>query len=104
MLEVKTWLEGTGLRVAEDRFRKPPPLPYIVFNENRSVRGSDSKNGIADRDITVELYAAEIDPVAEAAVESLLNARGLPHTRDRVWIDSEKFFMTTYAFGMTEKL
>lgn len=104
MLDVKAWLETTGYKVAENRFVKPPPLPYIVFTERREVRGADYGNGIADRDIALELYSGVIDPVAESAVEGLLNNRAVEYSKERDWIPTESFFQTLYAFGMTEKL
>lgn len=104
MLDVKSWLETTGYKVAENRFLKPPALPYIVFLESRTNRGADQKNSIADRDITIELYSGVIDAVAESAVETLMNEKGYEFKKDRQWIASESFFQTVYSFEITEKI
>lgn len=104
MLDVKIWLETTEMKVAEERFLKPPALPYIVFTEDTNVRGADSKNCIADRIISVELYSDKINYEAEQNIESLLNEKSIEYKRERTWIDTEKFFQTVYNFNFTEKI
>jgi len=104
-LEIKTWLETTGLSVAENSFSTPPSLPYIVFNESKRVYGADLENMLADRTIDVELYSLKIDHTSEALIESLLNAKAMSYTKEEsVYIPSERFFMTVYSFGMTERI
>lgn len=103
MLDVKIWLKTTGMDVAEQRFLQPPPLPYIVFTEDRDVSGSDNKNCIADRAITIELYSDKINREAEAKVEALLNEKSIQYKKERTWIDSERFFQTMYDFNLKEK-
>lgn len=103
MLDVKAWLETTGMKVAEVSFTKPPPLSYIVFLENRNVRGADNKNLIADRELSIELYSAKIDREAEQKIEDLLNEKSIEYSKDRTWIDSENFFQTVYDFNLLEK-
>lgn len=103
MLVIETWLESTGLLVSEERFLKPPPLPYIVFTENKDVSGSDGKNCIASRDISVELYALKVDHPSEDLIESLLNEKAISFKRDRIWLDTEMMFETIYDFNLVEK-
>jgi hypothetical protein len=103
MLDVKTWLETTGLKVSEERFLKPPPLPYVVFTENNDVSGSDDKNCIASRDISIELYALKVDHPSEDLIENLLNEKAIRFKRDRIWLDIEMMFETVYDFNLTEK-
>lgn len=103
MLDVKAWLETTGLKVAEERFLKPSPLPYIVFLESTDVGGADFRNCIANRDISVELYSGKIDVAAELKIEALLNEKSIEYKKNRTWIDSEKFFQTVYDFNLVEK-
>lgn len=103
MLDVKAWLENTGMKVAEERFFKPPALPYIVFMEETNVSGADAKNCIADRDISVELYSEKINKEAESKIEVLLNEKSIKFKRNRTWIDSDKFFQTVYDFNFIEK-
>jgi hypothetical protein len=103
MLDIKTWLETTGLLVSEERFLKPPPLPYIVFTENNDISGADDRNCIASRDISVELYALKVDHISENLIESLLNENAISFKRDRTWLDNEMMFETVYDFNLIEK-
>ena len=102
MLAIKQWLETTGMTVAEERFLKPPALPYVVFTETTIVGGADDKNLIADRQISVELYSDKINVTAEQIVESLLNE--IHYTKSRIWVQTEMFFQTVYDFTLTEKI
>lgn len=104
MLDVKSWLETTGMKVAESCFFKPPSLPYVIFNDNTKAGGSDDKNCLADRSITVEMYSDCINKEKENLIESLLNEKAIEFKRSRIWIDSEKFFQTVYDFNIYEKI
>ncbi|GCD13297.1 hypothetical protein [Clostridium tagluense] len=103
MLDIKTWLETIGLKVAEERFIKPPPLPYIIFTDKPDVSGADDRNCIADRSISVELYSSKVNKVSEKAIEDLLNEKAINYKKDRMWIDTEMWFETTYDFNLIEK-
>ena len=104
MLDVKAWLETTGMKVAEDRFLKPPSFPYIVFTDNTDVSGADNKNFLVDRMISIEMYSDKINRDAEQNIELLLNQKSINYKRYRTWIDSEKFFQTVYDFNLLEKI
>lgn len=103
MLDIKMWLETTGMKVAEGCFFKPPALPYVIFNQEDEVSGADNKNCISDRDISIELYADKINREAEQKIEDLLNEKSIEFKKSRTWIDSEKFFQTVYDFNIYEK-
>jgi hypothetical protein len=103
MLDIETWLETTGLKVSEEHFLKPPPLPYIIFTENVDISGADYKNFIASRDISIEFYSLKVDRVTEKLIEDLLNEEAINYKKDRIWIDSEMFFQTIYDFNLVEK-
>lgn len=103
MLDVKSWLETTGLKVKEERFLSPPPLPYIIFKDDADISGADNKNCISSRGINIELYSEKVDHVSETKIENLLNEKAIKFKRDRMWIDSEKFFETIYDFNLVEK-
>ena len=103
MLDIETWLETTGLKVAEERFLKPPPTPFIIFMEGAQGGGGDIKNNIADRDVSIELYASKVDHVSENLIETLLNEKGINYKKDRMWLDTEMWFETTYDFNFVEK-
>lgn len=104
MLAIKSWLETTGMKVAEERFLRPPVLPYIVFLESRTVGGADNKNCIAERTITIELYSDRINYEKEELIENLLNEKEMEFIKSRVWIDTEKCFQTLYDFNFIEKI
>lgn len=103
MLDVKAWLETTGIKTAEERFLTPPAYPYIVFTDDPEVRGSDSKNCIANRDISIELYSDKVNKEAEGKIKALLDEKAITYKRDRTWIDTEKHFQTVYDFNLIEK-
>lgn len=103
MLEIKEWLETTGLKVAETCFKKPPALPYIVFTSIDNNGGADLQNCISNRDINIELYSDIINRKTEKLIEDMLNEKVIEFTKSRTWIDSEKFFQTVYDFNLYEK-
>lgn len=104
LTNVKEMLELTGLKVAENCFLRPPALPYIVFLEESNYSGSDRRNTLCERDITVELYSEKINREKEKAIEDILNNNSISYIKSRKWIDSEKFFQTMYDFQLYEKV
>ncbi|QNU66918.1 hypothetical protein EHE19_019170 [Ruminiclostridium herbifermentans] len=104
LTDVKTWLETTGYKVAEERFLKPPALPYIIFIDHTDIRGADNKNCIATRQISIELYSDKINHEAEQKVEELLNKKAIHYSKNRTWLQAEMFFQTVYDFNLIEKL
>lgn len=104
MLDIKSWLEITGMKVAENCFLKPPALPYIIFTDDITTSGSDDKNCLVDRNISVELYSERINREKENNIENLLNEKSIKFKKSRTWIDSEKFFQTVYDFNIYEKI
>lgn len=103
MLNVKTWLQTTGMPVAENRFLKPPILPYMIFLETRNVDGPDDSNLIARRKLVIELYSSTINATSEKAIEDLLDAQAVSYRKERDWIESESFFQTIYETSITER-
>lgn len=104
MLDIKQWVQSTGMKVAENCFLKPPAFPYIIFLEDVKVNGADNKNCLAGRDITIELYSDRINREAEKNIIDLLDEKGIDYTKNRTWVDSEKFFQTVYDFNLKEKI
>lgn len=103
MLDVKAFLEQTGLPVREQRFLGVMPLPAIVFTDAVDMGGADLKNNLITRNIGIEFYAETIDLADEAKIELLLDSLPVSYTRTRDWIESEKFFSTIYEFTITER-
>lgn len=103
MLDVKSLLETTELKVEETCFVKPPPLPYIIFSEEREESGADNKNNILERNITIELYSQKINREKEKLIEDLLKGKSIKFKKERLYIDTENFFQTMYDFYLYEK-
>jgi len=104
LTDIETWLETTGMKVAEVCFiNTPPPLPYINFIDNSETSGPDDLNCIADREISIELYSSKIDKVSEGKIEVLLNEKAIKYSKEHVWITTTKIMSTIYGFSLTEK-
>lgn len=101
MLDVKTWLETTGLPVKELRFLSPPALPYVIFRDSISFGGADIVNNLATHELNIELYSENIDTVSEGKIEALLTKE---FTKDREWIESERFYQTIYETTIKERI
>lgn len=105
LTDIKELLGPIGIPITETCFKNPPSLPYIVFTESKQVGGSDFKNMIADRDITIEFYSAKIDNLNESSIEEILNSNAIEFQKgERTWIDQDKFFMTPYYFVLKERI
>ncbi len=96
--EIKALLEESGLPVAYRFYRRPPPLPYLVWLED------STDNFYADglvykkvRHIRVELYTDQKDTAAEARLENALAGLSWQKTGEE-WIESEDFFQSIYEF------
>jgi hypothetical protein len=103
MLDVKALLEQTGLPVREQRFLGVMPLPAIVYKDNVEIGGADLLNNVITRNLRIEFYSETIDPENEARIELQLDNLPVHYTRNRDWIESEKFFLTAYEFTMIER-
>lgn len=103
MLDVKAFLEQTGLPVREQRFLGVMPLPAIVFTDVIDMGGADLKNNLITRNIGIEFYAETVDLENEAKIELFLDSLPIQYTRTRDWIESEKFFSTIYEFTIIER-
>ncbi len=103
MLEIKAFLEQTGLPVREQRFLGVMPLPSIVFSDDVEIGGADLKNNLLNHNIVIEFYSEAIDLDNEAKIEQLLDNLPTHYNRHRDWIESEKFFSTVYKFTITER-
>ena len=103
MLAIKTLLETTGLPVREERYLGIMPLPAIVYSDDIEVGGADLVNNLITHNIGIEFYAESIDLVNDAKIGHLLDNLPIRYTRNRDWIESEKFFLTQYEFTITER-
>ena len=103
MLAIKVLLETIGLPVRKQRFLGIMPLPAIVFTDDVEIGGADLKNNLITHNIGIEFYSETIDLINEAKIEYLLDNMPIRYTRNRDWIESEKFFSTVYEFTITER-
>lgn len=102
--DTRKWLEQTKIKTAPVAYHTPPPFPYQVFFDDTELVGPDSCPGMLIRhEARVEQYQEKKDAAHEAALEALLRAEGLDYGKRRVWLDSEKMYMTTYEFEFYEK-
>lgn len=104
--------KGTGLKVAENHFIKPPKLPYIVFIQAKDVRGVSKDNLIIDSDVSVELYTSLPDEelekkVRKVIIDDILNVSNnddeIEISQEMEYIESEQMYMTTFDFNLIEK-
>lgn len=98
-------LTASGLPYQETQFLRPPTKTYAVYMDDVTADGPDYENRIFTHDITVELYEPKPDPVAEAAIERQLNARGLKWTKQsRLWMPDVQRYQVIYEFSYIEKI
>lgn len=104
--------KGTNLPTAENHFIKPPKLPYLIFNQDKDVRGVSKDNLIIDSDVSVELYTSKIDPELEKKVKKVIiddilsvsnNDDEIEISQNREYIESEQMYMTIFDFNLIEK-
>ena len=69
-MDIKSWLESvTGLPVTDTAFVNPPPLPYVVFLDDRAHSGADDKLFLCEHDLNIELYSEDIQEDIEQKIE-----------------------------------
>ena len=106
---IKTILEAAGfvenVTYTESVFVKPPQRTFAVYFDDADADGSDFTTDYLRHDVRIELYAPnKADAAAERRLEAAMNAHGVHYRRiSRVWLESERYFMTTYYFDFTAK-
>lgn len=98
-------LTASGVQFRQSRFPKPPAGTYAVYMDDITATGPDHMPArIFTHDITVELYEATPDGVAEAAIEAAITAQGIPWTKqDRYWLQDVQRYQVIYEFSYTVK-
>lgn len=103
-MNIKSWFENLGCPIAETAFIDETPLPSIVYLDEQENSGSDNANMIIQHTVSIEYYSETIDKDVEKKIEGILDKKGIPYTKERAWVDSERFFMTSYDLdGILEK-
>lgn len=103
-MDIEQWFnEGTGLKIKELRYLRPPPLPYILYEDSKTRRGADKFNNIIEHNITIELYAEKREKDIERKIINFLNSEGIEHDEYPDWLNEEKLYCTSYEFTILEK-
>ena len=95
---VKSILDEAGIMNAEAGFIKTPDKTHAVYFVDVSTDGPDGVNRIYTHDCTVELYAHIQDPKAEAALEAVMDARGVRWTKQSRYKLQTGMYQTVYEF------
>ena len=100
-------LNEIGIPSRESRFIKTPTAPFIVYFDAVEARGADDVNLIREHGVTFELYTDKNNDLSKetiAKIENALDSRGIPYTKsDRVYIEAESYYQTTFDFDYIEK-
>ena len=97
-------LAASGVEYRRGRFLQPPKDTYAVYLDDVTADGPDGLNLLFTHSITVEVYEPEPDNDTEAAIETVLNAAGIPWTKqDRYWLQDVQRYQVIYDFTYIEK-
>lgn len=100
-MDVKTWFEnGTGLKIKELRYLKPPTIPYFLFTNEIGIRGADLLNNIIENNIVIERYSEtndEDDFKEIQKVNKLLNSEFYTYKSDNEYLEKEKLYATYWV-------
>lgn len=98
--EIYTMINSIGYPACYNHFpeetAKAPPFIcfYFPMSEDKMF---DDMNYVKSERLYLELYVANKDFTAEAAVEAVLRENGLTYSRDETYIDSEKMYLELYT-------
>lgn len=107
MLDIRDWLNTTGIAFENTVWKKTPEYPYGVFLDESDTRGADEKLFIKEHDLNIEIYSDTQKGItcAEESIDRFLCSRGVGYTHlEREWDDQENHFQSSYHFSLTEKL
>lgn len=109
---IKELLTAANVEHAQGRFLRMPAGTYALYFDDLEVESADRIATIPDNglpriyrhNVTIELYEPIQDDVAEGAIESELDARGLEWTKqDRYWLKDLQRYQTVYEISYTSK-
>lgn len=86
-------------KVAYNHFSEDnaPALPFIAFYvDDTDNFKADNKVYLKRSIMIIELYTAKKDPTVEEALESALDAAGIPYDYTETYIESEKLYQISY--------
>lgn len=105
---IKDILTATGIKHEQGHFGRMPDETHAVYFDDVEVNGADPVGGpvprIYEHHTMIELYEPKPDPLAEAKLESELDSRGLPWSKqDRYWLKDVQRYQVVYEFSYTSK-
>ena len=86
-------------------FVKPPQRTFVVYVDDVDADGSGYTTDIFTHSVRLELYSPNrADPAAEKRLETTFRQYGIHYRKlGRTWLESERYYLTTYYFDFTEK-
>jgi hypothetical protein len=109
---IKEILTAAGVEHAQGRFLRMPAGTHAVYFDDIETETADRVETLPPKglpriyhhDVTIELYEPAPDDIAENAIESELDRRGLEWTKqDRYWLKDLQRYQTVYEFSYTNK-
>lgn len=87
------------------RFLHPPETTYAVWRDNKSYDGDDCHVRYCTHDVTIYLVEYAPDDRAVDALRNELIRQNLAFDEsERVWLENEKFYQTTFSFEYITKI
>ena len=100
-MNVESWFkEGTGLKIKELRYLKPPQLPYFLFENKKNYRGADLLNNIVENNITIQRYSNtnnENDLKEILKVNKFLEENYYEYEAQTEWLHEEQLYGTFWV-------
>jgi hypothetical protein len=101
---IENLLRAAALPARAAWYPDPPAGTFAVWQDNVEASGADGRNLIYTHDVMVELYEPTQDDAAETAFEAVLNAQGIPWTKQaRYWLKDTRRYQVIYEFSYIEK-
>ena len=99
-MKVEEWFKnGTGFKIKELRYLKPPELPYFLFENKKVYRGADLINNLIENSITIERYSEtnnDEDLKEIEKVNAFLEENYHEYDKQTDWLDSESMYGTVW--------
>lgn len=100
-MNVENWFEnGTGFKIKELRYLKPPKLPYFLYENKKNIRGADLINNIIENNITIERYSEtnnDKDLKEIQKVNDFLNKNFYTFDIQTEWLNTEEMYGTFWV-------
>ena len=100
---IKDLLSSLNIDIEETCFLKSTQLPFIIYDDDISTRGADTKLCIKEHSVSVYLCMENIDNELVTKIERLLNEDNYECSKDTYYDEAEGFYRVTYEFDYIEK-